>query len=58
MGEGGEEKGEAVKGGGGGGSEEGMVSRVSAPRPPLCQVTSLLDLVSSAKPSVLRWLAR
>ena len=50
-------RGEAVKGVGGG-SEEGMVSRVSAPRPPLCQVTSLLDLVSSAKPSVLRWLAR
>ena len=49
-------RGEAVKGVGG--SEEGMVSRVSAPRPPLCQVTSLLDLVSSAKPSVLRWLAR
>ena len=57
MGEGGEEKGGGCEGGGGG-SEEGMVSRVSAPRPPLCQVTSLLDLVSSAKPSVLRWLAR
>ena len=46
MGEGGEEKGGGWEGGGG--SEEGMVSRVSAPRPPLCQVTSLLDLVSSA----------
>ena len=57
MGEGGEEKGGGCEGGGGG-SEEGMVSRVFAPRAPLCQVTSLLDLVSSAKPSVLRWLAR
>ena len=56
MGEGGEEKGGGCEGGGG--REEGMVSRVPAPRAPLYQVTSLLDLVSSAKPSVLRWLAR